>query len=143
MVAPPRNGIKVPKCVDSTIPLNERSDRMLPGLSFPNVRDRSLREIRTESAGFNHYRTGWITLPRRGSNHKEENLGGCRCQTWLLAGDADAADPVCRNSPHHEIVSAALENATNPDRRAQPLIFRDPRESRRLIEEAEAPESSA
>ena len=131
------------KCVDSTIPLNERSDRTQPGLSFPNVRDRSLREIRTESAGFNHYRIGWINPPCRRCDNNEEDLGGSRGQTWLLAGDADAADPVCPKSPHREIVSAALKKAANPDRYAQPIIFRDPKESRRLIKETEASESSA
>ena len=118
--------------------------RMLPGLSFPNVRDSSLREIWHESEGFNHYRgTGWMKQPCRDCDHKEEDLGGCRCQAFLLAGDADAADPVCPKSPHHEIVSAALENATIPDRQIQPLIFRDPKESRRLIEAAEASKSGA
>lgn len=118
--------------------------RMLPGLSFPNVRDSNLREIWYDSEGFNHYRdTGWMKKPCRDCDHKEEDLGGCRCQAYLLAGDADAADPVCPKSPHHQIVTAALENAGNPDRQTQPLIFRDPKESRRLIEEAKASETGA
>ncbi|MCB4358160.1 pyrroloquinoline quinone biosynthesis protein PqqE [Quatrionicoccus australiensis] len=116
--------------------------RMLPGLSFPNVRDSSLREIWYESEGFNHYRgTGWMKKPCRDCDHKEEDLGGCRCQAYLLAGDADAADPVCPKSPHHEIVSSALENASRPERQTQALIFRDPKESRRLCQEGETPVS--
>jgi pyrroloquinoline quinone biosynthesis protein E len=57
--------------------------RTLPGLSFPNVRD-----IWTKSAGFNHYRgTGWMKKPCRDCDHKEEGLGGCGGQAYLLAGD--------------------------------------------------------
>jgi len=58
---------------------------------------------------------------------------------WLTSQairEANAADPVCPKSPHHEIVNAALESATNPDRQTLPLIFRTPKESRRLIDEA-------
>ena len=118
--------------------------RMLPGLSFPNVRDSSLREIWHESEGFNHYRgTGWMKQPCRDCDKKEEDLGGCRCQAYLLAGDADATDPVCPKSPHYEIVSSALENAEFPARQVQPLIFRDPKESKRLIEETTASASGA
>jgi pyrroloquinoline quinone biosynthesis protein E len=36
------------------------------------------------------------TCPRR-----EEDFGGCRCQAFLLTGDARAADPVCHLSPDH------------------------------------------
>jgi pyrroloquinoline quinone biosynthesis protein E len=35
---------------------------------------------------------------------KEKDFGGCRCQAFLLAGDARAADPVCHLAPHHERV---------------------------------------
>ena len=54
---------------------------MLPGLSFPKVRDSSLREIWHESEGFNHYR---MKQPCRDCDHKEEDLGGCRCLAYLL-----------------------------------------------------------
>ena len=112
----------------------------LPGLEFPNVRDSSLREIWHESEGFNRYRgTGWMKEPCQSCDDKEKDYGGCRCQAFLLAGDPDAADPVCPKSPHHEIVSSALENAEIPARQTQPLIFRDPKESRRLTQEANSP----
>ena len=109
--------------------------KMLPGLSFPNVRELSLREIWFDSDGFNRYRgTGWMKQPCASCEHKEEDLGGCRCQAYLIANDAEAADPVCRLSPHHGQVLAAVEGA---ERRTagvseHPLIFRDPKESRRL-----------
>ena len=38
--------------------------KMLPGLSFPNVREHGLREIWFDSEGFNRYRgTGWMKEP--------------------------------------------------------------------------------
>jgi len=104
------------------------------------VRDSSLRQIWFDSEGFNHYRgTGWMKKPCRDCEHKEEDLGGCRCQAYLLAGDAYATDPVCPQSPHHEIVSTALENAAKPARQAQPLVFRDPKESQRLAQVSAIP----
>jgi pyrroloquinoline quinone biosynthesis protein E len=113
--------------------------RMLPGLSFPNVADSSLRDIWYDSSGFNRYRgTGWMKQPCRDCEHKEEDLGGCRCQAYLLAGDPDAADPVCPKSPHHEQVAAALLNAENAAAQGKPLIFREPKESRQRIEQGTA-----
>jgi len=111
--------------------------RMLPGLSFPNVGDSSLRDIWYDSPGFNRYRgTGWMKQPCRDCEHKEEDLGGCRCQAYLLAGDAEAADPVCPKSPQHERVLDALAAAERPGAAQRPLIFRDPQESRRRCAES-------
>ncbi len=115
--------------------------KMLPGLAFPNVRDAGLREIWLDSEGFNRYRgTGWMKEPCTSCAHKEEDLGGCRCQAYLLANDAAAADPVCRFSPDHPKVLAAVERAEAgvPAVVEHPLVFRDPRESRRLAAAAEA-----
>ena len=64
--------------------------------------------------------------------HKEEDLGGCRCQAYMLAQDAAAADPVCRLSPQHHLVQAAVAEATVPKVTEHPLLFRDPANSRRL-----------
>jgi pyrroloquinoline quinone biosynthesis protein E len=118
--------------------------KMLPGLTFPNVREQSLREIWFDSEGFNRYRgTGWMKEPCASCEHKEEDLGGCRCQAWLLAQDAEAADPVCRKSPHHAKVLAAVEEAEAAARTRvteHPLVFRDPAESRRLAAAAAIPE---
>jgi PqqA peptide cyclase len=110
--------------------------KMLPGLSFPNVRDHSLGEIWFDSEGFNRYRgTGWMKEPCSSCEHKEEDLGGCRCQAYLIAQDAAGADPVCRKSPHHAKVLAAVEQAEAAAltrTTEHPLVFRDPAESRRL-----------
>jgi PqqA peptide cyclase len=110
--------------------------KMLPGLAFPNVREHSLREIWLDSEGFNRYRgTGWMKEPCSSCEFKEQDLGGCRCQAWLIAQDAEVADPVCRKSPHHAKVLHAVERAELSAARGvteHPLVFRDPTNSRRL-----------
>ena len=109
--------------------------KMLPGLAFPNVREATLREIWLDSEGFNRYRgTGWMKEPCASCAHKEEDLGGCRCQAYLIAHDAAAADPVCRYSPQHGEVLAAVARAeaAAPGATEHPLVFRDPANSRRL-----------
>jgi pyrroloquinoline quinone biosynthesis protein E len=111
--------------------------KMLPGLSFPNVREQALREIWFESEGFNRYRgTGWMKEPCSSCEYKEEDLGGCRCQAYLIARDAEVADPVCRKSPHHAKVVEAVERAETAAASGRvaehPLVFRDPKNSRQL-----------
>jgi PqqA peptide cyclase len=111
--------------------------KMLPGLVFPNVREHDLREIWFESEGFNRYRgTGWMKEPCSSCEYKEQDLGGCRCQAFLIAHDAEAADPVCRKSPHHGKVLAAVAQAEKaaaaPRVTEHPLVFRDAPNSRRL-----------
>ena len=98
--------------------------RMLPGLPFPHVREHGLREIWYESEGFARYRgTGWMKAPCATCEHRERDLGGCRCQAWLVAQDAEAADPVCAKSPHHDRIVRAVAEAAEPVE--QPLVFRD------------------
>jgi pyrroloquinoline quinone biosynthesis protein E len=109
--------------------------RMLPGLPFPNVRDAGLRDIWYDSEGFNRYRgTAWMKQPCASCEHRERDLGGCRCQAYLLTGDPAAADPVCRHSPDHARVRAAVEaaEARTGAPTEYPLVFRDPVNSRRL-----------
>ncbi len=43
--------------------------------------------------------------PCRSCALKDKDFGGCRCQAFLIAGDARAADPVCHLSPHHARVA--------------------------------------
>jgi PqqA peptide cyclase len=109
--------------------------KMLPGLAFPNVRDQGLREIWFDSEGFNRYRgTGWMKEPCSSCEHKERDLGGCRCQSYLIAHDPAVADPVCSKSPHHASVLAAVERAeasAGPRVVEQPLVFRERSESLR------------
>jgi pyrroloquinoline quinone biosynthesis protein E len=107
--------------------------RMLPGLDLPNVRDSSVKAIWYESRAFNRFRgEGWMKEPCRSCPERTRDHGGCRCQAFLLTGDADNADPVCDLSPHHHLVTETVERARHtpsavpPER---PLIFRDHRVS--------------
>ena len=107
--------------------------RMLPGLSFPNVRSQDVKSIWYDSEGFNAYRgTGWMKEPCASCEKKEEDLGGCRCQAYMLARDAAAADPVCAKSPSHGVVQAAVAAANAGEVPARPLVFRGRAESLRL-----------
>ncbi len=109
--------------------------KMLPGLAFANVRDHDLREIWFESEGFNRYRgTGWMKEPCSSCEYREVDLGGCRCQAYMLAQDPAAADPVCVKSPQHHRVAEAVARAdvAGAVRTEHPLVFRDPANSRRL-----------
>jgi pyrroloquinoline quinone biosynthesis protein E len=84
----------------------------LPGLDFPSVRQSSLADIWYRSDAFNRYRgTEWMAEPCRSCSRREIDWGGCRCQAFLLAGDAARADPVCALSPDHGVVEAAVQQA--------------------------------
>jgi len=109
--------------------------RMLPGLEFPNVRDMSVRDIWYSSEGFNRYRgTGWMKEPCRSCPEREKDLGGCRCQAYMLANDPAMADPVCDKSPHHGVIVDIVEKAQAPrvEAEARPLVFRNRKESKEL-----------
>ena len=100
--------------------------KMLPGIQFPNVRQHSLRSIWHDSDAFNRYRgDSWMKDPCRTCADKDKDFDGCRCQAYLLAGDATEADPVCALSPHHHLIEAAVANAELADpRKTRPLVFR-------------------
>jgi PqqA peptide cyclase len=84
----------------------------LPGMVFPSVRETSLADIRYRSEAFNRFRgTDWMAEPCRSCERREIDWGGCRCQAFLLAGDAARADPVCALSLDHGVVEAALQDA--------------------------------
>jgi pyrroloquinoline quinone biosynthesis protein E len=140
-VAPDYHDGKVKRCVNgwgSTL-LNVAPDgvalpchtaRMLPGLQFPNVREHGLREIWFESEGFERYRgTGWMKEPCASCDQRELDLGGCRCQAWLVAQDAEIADPACPKSPHHHRILEAVAQAGSTAAVERPLVFRDRRAS--------------
>ena len=111
--------------------------RMLPGITFPNVREHDLRWIWYDSPAFNVYRgDAWMKDLCRTCPEKEKDFGGCRCQAFLLTGDATNADPVCDLSPHHHLVVEAVEKADRPmlpqNVNVKPILFRDDRTSRTL-----------
>ncbi|MDX1818099.1 MAG: pyrroloquinoline quinone biosynthesis protein PqqE [Marinobacter sp.] len=106
------------------------SARLLP-IDFPNVKELGLREIWYDSPGFNHYRGDeWMPEPCRSCDEKDKDFGGCRCQAYLLTGNADNADPVCGKSPHHERILAARRAADHATAGLQDLVYRNARNSR-------------
>ncbi len=85
-------------------------------LEFPDLRAHSLASAWNDSDAFQKYRgTEYLREPCRSCDQREVDHGGCRCQAFLLTGDATAADPVCGLSPHHDLVvdarAAAAEAA--------------------------------
>jgi len=98
--------------------------RDLPGLELPNVRTSAISAIWYESAAFNAYRgEHWMAEPCRSCDERHHDFGGCRCQAWLMTGQAEQADPVCSKSPHHEKVTEVI-NRTTTGLVEQPLLFR-------------------
>jgi pyrroloquinoline quinone biosynthesis protein E len=76
--------------------------------------------------------------PCRTCPEKEKDLGGCRCQAFMLTGDAANADPICDLSPHHHLITDVVAKAQDPEkpRTVHPIVFRDDRNSRKLSEPA-------
>ncbi len=106
------------------------SARMLP-MSFPNVRERPLREIWYDSEAFNRYRgDAWMREPCRSCDERHKDVGGCRCQAYLLTGDAAATDPVCSLSPDHHLIEAARREADTAAHPMEALTLRNVHESR-------------
>ncbi|TXH05955.1 MAG: pyrroloquinoline quinone biosynthesis protein PqqE [Nevskiaceae bacterium] len=95
----------------------------LPGLSFANLREHSLRWIWDESPGFVHFRgEQWMQEPCRSCERRKQDFGGCRCQAWHLTGDAAATDPTCHLSPNHALIVDARETGNGqPD---APPVYR-------------------
>lgn len=104
--------------------------RQLP-IAFPNVRDHDLPHIWYESSSFNRYRgDGWMSEPCRSCDEKKKDFGGCRCQAYMLTGDASRADPVCGKSPDHGLIVNARKAAFEPPKPIAELVFRNVRNSR-------------
>jgi PqqA peptide cyclase len=82
--------------------------RAITHLAFDSVRDRPLPEIWAGSPALAAYRgEGWMKEPCRTCPERAVDHGGCRCQAFLLTGDAAATDPACDRSPHHPLVRDA------------------------------------
>jgi PqqA peptide cyclase len=78
---------------------------VIPGLEFWNVRDYSLVDIWRASPAFLAFRgRNWMQEPCKSCSRRDQDFGGCRCQAFILTGDARAADPVCHLSPQHALV---------------------------------------
>ncbi len=85
---------------------------ILPEIYSPSVKEHDLGWIWYESPAFNRFRgLDWLPEPCQSCPKKTEDFGGCRCQAFLLTGDATKTDPVCILSPDHHIIEAARDEA--------------------------------
>ena len=111
----------------------------LPGLEFPNVTDHDLEWIWDESPDFNKFRgTSWMKEPCKSCDEKHKDLGGCRCQAYMLTGDATNADPVCGKSEFHKKLHSDVERigklAGDKKFEAKPLVFRNMKNSKNFTD---------
>ncbi|MNO83641.1 pyrroloquinoline quinone biosynthesis protein PqqE [compost metagenome] len=94
------------------------------------MREHSLSHIWNDSFGFNRFRgDDWMKEPCRSCDEKHKDLGGCRCQAFMLTGDAGNADPVCSKSPHHGVILKAREEAEVPGMGIEHLTLRNAKTS--------------
>jgi pyrroloquinoline quinone biosynthesis protein E len=83
--------------------------QVIPGLTFENVKNHSLRKIWEVSDAFQKFRgESWMQEPCKTCDRRTQDFGGCRCQAFLLAGEAVATDPVCSLAPQRSKVDAIL-----------------------------------
>ena len=91
-------------------------------LSFDNVKERDLAWIWHDSPSFNAFRGyDWMAEPCKSCERREQDYGGCRCQAFQLTGDARAADPVCKWSPHRSALTERIGSIASGD--ARPPIY--------------------
>ncbi|MGW4567866.1 pyrroloquinoline quinone biosynthesis protein PqqE [Streptomyces sp. NPDC004561] len=82
-----------------------------------SVREAPLARIWAEAPVMTAFRgTDWMPEPCRSCPRRELDFGGCRCQAFLLTGDAARTDPVCYLSPDHDLVVRAVEGANAASR---------------------------
>ncbi|HYL63031.1 MAG TPA: pyrroloquinoline quinone biosynthesis protein PqqE [Candidatus Methylomirabilis sp.] len=88
--------------------------RVIPNLSFENVKNRGLQEIWESSDAFQKFRgESWMQEPCKSCDRRTQDFGGCRCQAFLLSADAAATDPVCSLAPQRAKVDAILAAINN------------------------------
>jgi pyrroloquinoline quinone biosynthesis protein E len=64
---------------------------------------------------FNAFRgSAWMKEPCASCPRRELDFGGCRCQAFVLTGDARATDPVCHLAPDHARVAELAAVQTDP-----------------------------
>ncbi len=82
---------------------------VIPGMTFDNVKDHALDWIWKESPAFQKFRgEEWMQEPCRSCDRRSIDFGGCRCQAFLVMGDAAATDPACHLAPTHHVLEEAL-----------------------------------
>jgi pyrroloquinoline quinone biosynthesis protein E len=89
--------------------------QIIPGMRFANVRNQPLREIWDSSEAFQKFRgEDWMQEPCRSCDRRSQDFGGCRCQAFLLTGDAAETDAVCSLAPQRSKVDTTLADLNNP-----------------------------
>ncbi|HJM60176.1 MAG TPA: pyrroloquinoline quinone biosynthesis protein PqqE [Alphaproteobacteria bacterium] len=82
---------------------------VLPDLEFDSVHQKPLGWIWENSEAFEHFRgTTWMPEPCQSCDRKEIDWGGCRCQAYMLTGNAAATDPTCVLSPDRAVLDEPL-----------------------------------
>ncbi len=85
----------------------------IPSLKLENVKNKGLDWIWCQSESFNKFRgTEWLPEPCSSCDLKEVDFGGCRCQAFLLTGDATVTDPACGLSPDRPKLEKALADSS-------------------------------
>ena len=112
--------------VGSALPCHAAA--IIPNMAFDSVREHELGWIWKESSAFQRFRgDGWMPDTCLECPRKEIDFGGCRCQAFLLTGDAQAIDPVCRYSPSHDLLKTLRNEREElfPTWRGQPAEHRN------------------
>jgi PqqA peptide cyclase len=98
----------------------------LPGLTFDNVRERTLADIWHNSAAFLAFRgQAWMPEPCQSCERREVDFGGCRCQAFHLTGNAAATDPACALSPQHALITDARAAAQSEQLIPLQMLYRE------------------
>ena len=96
---------------------------VIPGLRFENVLDRSLEWIWRESESFRKFRgESWMPEPCRSCDRRSEDFGGCRCQAFMITGNAAATDPVCSLAPLRSLIDEKIAQANSVAEPAPDLL---------------------
>ncbi|HET8841799.1 MAG TPA: pyrroloquinoline quinone biosynthesis protein PqqE [Ktedonobacteraceae bacterium] len=86
---------------------------VIQDLCFDNIRQHSLTWIWHESSAFQRFRgSAWMPEPCRSCELREIDFGGCRCQAFLLTGDAARTDPACQLSPDAPLLREIVKSAS-------------------------------
>jgi pyrroloquinoline quinone biosynthesis protein E len=83
--------------------------KIIPGLRFDNVKDKPIKEIWENSTAFRQFRgEDWMQEPCKSCERRQQDFGGCRCQSFIFSGDAAITDPVCSLAPTRHNVNVIL-----------------------------------
>jgi PqqA peptide cyclase len=100
-------------------------------LQFESVKEYNLKWIWEESTAFNAFRGfDWMVGPCKTCDRRFEDFGGCRCQAFLLTGNAQQTDPVCKWSPNRHLITEfvatinGLSNESNQEKRSPSISYR-------------------